>query len=327
MKGNIFKGLWLLVIVSCVATSCTTIKNSGLQSQIDKSNCNQQNTYHYTKDELPKPLYQIELDTILTNRFSKNSLNIAHAIGALDLITHYAHKSLEKNKRMTIDYRMELIELNQQINHRIDLASLEISALSSELDCEEERANQIASFMKEKEGKIESFLNVSAIVIGAAGAVVTGILFAEADGSNAADVIGISTGLAEAVLGVLMLTVKTKVYFHHERNSLREVWFKTETSEVFPPSIWYYLNYFNPNEPDKLSLRDQVIKSWQNFGQVQDIKEKKKKQLIDIYFSQGGKYTADELENRANMYDQLESVIKLMKQDLKDLMEELEKLK
>jgi hypothetical protein len=326
MKGNIIKGLWVLVVVSCVAASCTTIKNSGLQSQIDKSNCNQQNTYQYTKDELPKPLYQIELDTILTNRFSKNSLNIAHAIGALDLITHYAHKSMEKSNRSAIEYRMELIELNQQINHRIDLASLEISALSSELDCEEERANQIASFMKEKEGKIESFLNVSAIVIGAAGAVVTGILFAEADGSNAADVIGIGTGLAEAVLGVLMLTVKTKIYFHHERNSLREVWFKTETSEVFPPSIWYYLNYSNPNQPDKPSLRDQVIKSWQNFGQVQDIKEKKKKQLIDIYFSQGGKYTADELENRANMYDQLESAIKLMKQDLKDLMVELEKL-
>src|SRR5699024_8019479 len=127
-------------------------------------------------------------------------------------------------------------------------------------------------------------------------------------------------GLADATIGVMMLLNETKIMYHHKRNVLREIWLATETSSVYPPSIWYYLNQHESNKP---SLREQLIESWKKFGQIQAGSEKKREKAMAIYFSDGGEYTVDELENRANMYDQTESAIKLMKQDLRDLMQEI----
>ena len=45
-----------------------------------------------------------------------------------------------------------------------------------------------------------------------------------------------------------------------------------------------------------------------------------------MYFGNGGQYGADELDNRADMLDQTESYVTLMKQDLKTLMAEIAKL-
>jgi hypothetical protein len=55
-------------------------------------------------------------------------------------------------------------------------------------------------------------------------------------------------------------------------------------------------------------------------------KEKKKEKVYTLFFGEGGKYTADQLTNRANMHDQIEAQINLMKQDLKLLALELEKI-
>jgi hypothetical protein len=48
--------------------------------------------------------------------------------------------------------------------------------------------------------------------------------------------------------------------------------------------------------------------------------------LYSLFFGEGGEYTAEHLMNRANMHDQIEAHINLMKQDLKLLASELENL-
>jgi len=42
-----------------------------------------------------------------------------------------------------------------------------------------------------------------------------------------------------------------------------------------------------------------------------------------LYFGEGGKYTADELDDRSSMLDQLEAMISLMKKDLQLITKEL----
>lgn len=74
-------------------------------------------------------------------------------------------------------------------------------------------------------------------------------------------------------------------------------------------------------------MRYQIIERWMSFGQIAVAKRKKKQNLIAIYFSEGGKYTTEQLYTRANMLDQLEANINLMKQDLKGLALEFENLK
>lgn len=314
----------MIIISALVLTSCSGFQPTRMKSQLYTSNCNQQNVYNYTVAEMPQPMHTIPVDTALASRFSFKSLNAANAIGVLDLLGDYVAIRKEYKEHPTIENRLTQLELVQQLNQRINIASLEVSAVSSEMDCEEERTSQIADFLKGKEDETESKLTVGAIVIGAAGAIASGLLI---DKGNTGDYIGLGTGITEATLGMLILRNKRSIEFYHNRNALRDIWEGRPTSSIFPPTVWYYLNYSNPNEPGKVSFRREIIEKWMNFGQIADEKSKKKTQLLELYFGNGGKYSAQELDNRANMYDQLESQINLMKQDLKALSMELENLK
>jgi uncharacterized membrane protein YeaQ/YmgE (transglycosylase-associated protein family) len=317
--------IWTLTILTFVLTSCAGLKNAQLKSQLDISNCNQQTTFNYSKDDLPKPIHSLDIDTILTNRFSFQSLNTANAIGLIDLLTEYVY--LKKNFKVnpTLERRIEIVELAQKINQRLNISSLEISAVASEMDCEEERADQIATYLKGKEDDAESKLTVGTIVVGAVGAITAGILLANGDAGSTPEFIGIGAGLTEATLGVMILLNKRKIEFYHSRNALKDIWFAPETSTIFPQSVWYYLTYEKPDGSIK-SIQKQLVDKWLGFGQIADTKEKNKEKVYSLFFGEGGKYKADQLANRANMHDQIEAQINLMKQDLKLLALELENL-
>ncbi len=317
----------IILTILIVFSSCSTTKKTSLLRDLDKNNCNQENSYNYIANDIPKPIYELQIDTTLTTHFNSKDINLANAIGILDLLSLYIHKINEVKETNSLQSQIDLINVKQEINDRIDLTSLEISSVTAELDCEEERINQIASYLKESEMKRETKLTVGSIILGSLTAIVAGILVSSHDESNASDFIGIGVGLADAAIGVMILTNKRKIESNHSRNVLREIWFATETSTVYPPSIWYYLNYKNPNNKDEISLREQLIENWKAYGQVSSSNDKSDSNTVEIYFSDGGKYSTDQLENRANMYDQIESTIKLMKQDLRNLTLSIEKLK
>lgn len=326
-NNHISTGNLIIPFAICIlffVTSCSGLKYAALKSARDPGNCNQQNAYTYTVSDLPKPIYEIELDTCLTNRFSAKSLNMANAIGVLGYLEKYVKAKKESSKNPSTEKRLELIELALKINQRINISSIEISAVTSEIDCEEERADQIGNYLEGKEGETESRLTVGTIIVGAVGTIVTGALITNEKNGNAGDIIGIGTGLTETTLGILILLNKRSVEFLHPRNILREVWEGKETSPVFPTFIWYYLNYHNPADFGTTSIRDQIIAHWMDFGQISVASTKEKTKLINIYFGSGGKYSAEQLKNRSNMLDQLEAQISLMKQEIKSLAIEVE---
>jgi len=256
---------------------------------------------------------------------SPSSLHVANALGLLDLLTDYIHLSNDYREKPSIEHRMEIIELSQKIHSRVNQASLEIAAVASEMDCEEERADQIASYLKEQEDEAETRLTVGALVVGALGAIVSGVLLANGNESNAPDFVGIGAGLAEVTLGVMILTNKKTVLFYHPRNALKDIWTAPETSSIFPPAVWFYLNYKNPESPEK-PLREQLVEQWLSFGQVADAHNKNKEKLYALLFGEGGRYTAEQLANRANMHDQVESQVNLMQQALRQLGSDIERL-
>lgn len=309
----------IIFITFFVFYSCTATKNTSLITNLDKNNCNQENSYDYLKSDIPRPIYNLQIDTALITRFNPKDLNLANAIGILDLLSDYINKINEVKECNSLQSQIDLINIRQEINNRIDLTSLEISSVTSELDCEEERINQISSYLKEREMQRETRLTVGSIILGSLTAIVAGVLVSSSDPGNISDYIGISVGLVDAAIGVMILTNKRKVELEHSRNVLREIWLATETSSVYPPSIWYYLNYKDPDNKNEISLREQLIENWKVFGQVSSTKNNSHNKGIEIYFSDGGSYSSEQLENRANMYDQIESTIKLMKQDLRNL--------
>lgn len=315
----------LLIILGTLLFSCARVKDPRLTPLLVQSNCNQQNTYAYSKRDIPLPLHEIALDTVLTARFSTHSLNVANAVGILDLLVTYVNQKKAYKQNPSIESRLDLIELRQKIDQRINLSSLEISAVASEMDCEEERTSQIATFLRKREDELESKLTVGAIIVGAAGTLITAALVNRSSG-NAGDYAGITSGILETGFGVGIWLNKQKIDFYHQRNALKVIWEGRETSENFPPSVWYYLNYSNPQQPENNSFRFQILEKWMNFGQISEVKSRTRQKLLDIYFGEGGRYTSEQLTNRANMYDQLESYINLMKQDLKNLSIQVETL-
>src|SRR5690606_11335100 len=153
----------------------------------------------------------------------------------------------------TMDKRMRILELEQAIDHQINNASLVISSVSSELDCDEERICQIAHYLTEKQGSLESKLTIGAIDIGASGAILTGGVIKNDKASNA---VGLSTGIGEAGLGLAMLFNKRKIDFYQAQDGIRDIYEGPAVSSLFPTFIWYYLNYEDKNQP---ALRKDLI--------------------------------------------------------------------
>lgn len=316
------KNTYLFILVASLSLSCNTIKELPYQ-QLNQGACYLENRIPTTSSVNPTPLYELALYPTLDSLFSESSLNIANGIGALNLISEYVEFQNLNAHNHTLENRVKAIELFQEIEYKINLTSLEISSIASELDCEEERISQIADYMKEKENEVGNKLNVAAIVVGASGAIFSGV---EMKG-NADKIIGISAGIVEATLGALMLLNNKKINFLHERNALGEIWKGVETSKIFPSSVWYYLCYYNPEKKNQNSKKYEIIQRWLSFEQLEKAKTKKRNMLLELYFGGGGKYTTEQLYNRANMYDQLESYIKLMKQELSLLSIELNNIK
>ncbi|GCD77750.1 hypothetical protein JCM31826_12320 [Thermaurantimonas aggregans] len=321
-KKFVLQSLHALILF--LAVSCSNIKNIQVSNQLSKNYCNQEKIQTYTPDELPSPIHTLDIDTLLASRFSFQSLNTAHAIGVLDLLKKYMYVKRCFDENPSIENKVEMLELSQKIYHKIHQTSLEISAIAGELDCEEERADQIANFLKNIEDDAETKLTVGAIVIGATGALITGLLLTNGNLGNLGEKIGILSSVTEGILGLLILRNKKKIFFSHPRNPLKDIWEGNKTSEIFPKSIWYFLNYYDPDRPEEPSLRYQIIDRWMSFGQISMDKTKRKRKLIDLYFGLGGLYSAEQLYNRANMLDQLEATINLMQQDLKVLTTEIE---
>lgn len=297
--------------------SCASTKDAHLNKHILSSKCSQQEPYNYTANDFPKPLDKLEINNVLSQKLTTGSLHIANTIGIIDYLNEYTNLLYTQSSLNKSEKKIKTLGLKQAIDHQINHASLVISAVSSELDCEEERVSQIAHYLSEKQGSLESKLTIGAIVLGATGAILTGGVIKNDDASNA---VGIGTGIGEAALGLTMLFNKRKIEFYHERNILRDIWEGPATSHLFPSFIWYYLNN---EENSSQSLRNEIIDKWSQFGQI----DKNANSLSSLYFGNGGKYTADELDNRADMYDQLESQIYLLKQKLMTLANEIDRLK
>lgn len=320
-------GLYFTFIITVfLLSSCSSTKNVQLQQYINKVSCHQQNEFQYTVKTIPQPLYQLSIDSSLTRHFTPASLQVAHAFGMLNLLQQYVETHRQYKASPSMEERINLLELSQQINNRINQASLEISSFASELDCEEERLTQIADYLKGKERERESKLTVAAIVVGATGGIGSSALALGDRTDKAGNYVAIASGVTEAVLGILMLTNNRTLTIEHPRNALRDVWEGKDSSGIFPPSLWYYINYYNPAYPEQASLRYQILQRWMSFKQIDVASTKNKKKLLDMYFGNGGKYSTDQLYNRANMYDQLESYIKLIKQDVMALSLQVENI-
>ncbi|HMN06668.1 MAG TPA: hypothetical protein PKD45_13185 [Flavobacteriales bacterium] len=305
-----------LVLGALLTTGCANRELIRFQSQLESSSCNQWQPGIGAVGVAPGPYDPASVSPRVAAHFSPNSLRMAHAIHVLPLLDHYmTHLAVPAAER-SLEERVELLELRRTIAYHCDLASLEISAVASELDCEEEKISQLAQHLNALEQRTMDGLNVAAIAVGAGGALFTGIHFLEDDRNRHVDWLAIAFGAAEAGLGVAMLLTGKKADIRHPRNALRAIHQGKDPDAIFPASVWFCLTNPIPGQQEGKTYRKQLMDRWQE-GEDQAGN-------LALFLGNGGTYTSDQLHSRASMYDQLESTIKLVKQDLLQLVQELD---
>lgn len=295
--------------------SCTSGKQIS-QTQFDRfqDNCVRTTPQYqnWTAPDLQPALTDKELA-----RFTRKSWQMAGLLHVKREMNELMTLEEKRRQQANIEDQIRWLELKQQITDKINLASLEISAIAAELDCEEERADQLKGLLQEKMDKAERRITVAAILTGATTGLLVGALNLSKGSGNLSEEIGIAGGIAEATLGFLSLRIKRNHLFNHPKNHLNDVWMGPDSTANFPPVVWYYLNL--PFETGSPSLRASLKQQWMLLDQLSLTEAEK----TTLYFGAGGIYDIGDLDNRSSMLDQLEATITLMKKDLQLITKEL----
>lgn len=254
------------------------------------------------------PLSTLPSDTSLTNHWSAHTLLMANAVGIIPLLHQLTYLPVSAD----LQTQFLRTSLRQQIQSRLLLASVEIASLAAELDCEGERADQLATYLDQQDQKRIRNLTLLSVILGAITTVATALIPAD----NTDKIVGIGGGLLSAGLGSgAALSSKKTVLFQHERNLLTDIWTADEQSLLYAPFIWYVLNEKEFSNTRRHSIRANIKRRWQQYGVVGMTPEQQQ-----LLFGRGGNYQADALHTRANMLNQLQSSIRSINQDLQSLL-------
>ena len=184
----------------------------------------------------------------------------------------------------------------------IQNAYLHIESVAAEIDCEEERADQASQMLGRIEKERQNKLIVRAIVIGAAGGILSGAIILSG-AETIGEVIGISTGLVEGFIGYKILKIEETVKFKHERNFIRDILNQPQHAESFPPFIWRFLTDARFSTMAGKSRLEILIERWKKNVSSKD---------LELFKGDVGFYNQEQLKLRAGLLDQLEAEINLL---------------
>lgn len=265
--------------------------------------------YVYDSTYLPFEDVQaiLKTDTSFFRKYSRHDLLMANATGILPLLKELSQLEGKQDD----DSQLERVKKRQQIQSRLLLASTEIASFAAELDCEGERAEQLATYLDQKDNKRIRKLTIFSVVIGAVTTVATALIQAD----NTSKVVGVAGGLVSAATGGLAaFSSNQTIPYKHKRNLLADLWTQPKESSIYPPFIWYVLNEKSFSNSGQASIAYNIRQRWKDY-MLEDSSQEEKV----LYFSEGGNYQADDLHLRANMINQLQSSIRSINQDLQSL--------
>ena len=300
---------FLAVLCLLVLLSACGSNRSLLRISLNDSFCDPALVYTYDSSHTPRPSIQpvLQANPALSQRYSQHDLLVANATGTLSLLLEL--QQLEANSQA--DTRLEQLTKRQQILHRLLLASSEISSLAAELDCEGERADQLADYIDQHDTRRVRRLTILSIVVGAITTVVTTLIQADTPDK----VIGIGGGVASAALGGLAaFSSQQTVSYQHPRNLLTDIWYQRKTSSVYSPFVWYVLTDPAFSNTGKRSISVNIRQRWLDYVLPNPSSEQER-----LFFETGGAYQADDLHTRANMLNQLQSSVRSINQNLQGL--------
>jgi len=254
-----------------------------------------------------------ENDPILNKYFSIQALHTANYLGLIPEL-----------KSMVAAPEKEREDKIQDLEYKVSTVFMKISVTAAELDCEEERADQIADYLLDISSTRNWMLTLYSIILAAIGTIIVSLMDLVFNTKKTIyRSVQIVFGITVAIIGVSILTTQEiQISFNHERNLLGEIG-NDDTNSHFHPEVWNFLTKPEAREKGKPPLREVLIGRWKTTGELGAKSDDEKNKLLKLLFGKGGLYSASELRIRANYFDQLESTVNLMKSDVLNLQEQL----
>jgi hypothetical protein len=210
-------------------------------------------------------------------------------------------------------------ESRLHVLERIEMARIAVAAISAELACEAERADEAADYLTRHEAVAVQRLTVASVLVAAATSV-AGVLLSTSGASAAPqDAVAIGGGALTVGLGLESLNVHSKIEFSHPRNLLADVWYGPGISTMYPPPVWGYLTHSEFSNDQVQPIREHIVARWRKFGTVENTPS-----LVALVFGTGGSYDAASLRTRAAMLGQVKAEVDLESQELVALANELQ---
>jgi hypothetical protein len=261
---------------------------------------------------------------LLRNQYSPQAFDTAIALGVLPFL----------DRLLTLEEEVELrgegsaltyVRERRHVTDRITLGILDVSSAAVEADCEQRRAALLAEHLQKTLDARERTYTVLGLLGSGVFTIVSGGIGIGANSIgvfNTANIATVLGGASELIFGTAALADTTaKDDFHHERNLLRDIW--TGENNTFAPTIWSFLNRRPLEETTQRTFREHLIMQWEEEGRLGPPGSETYQHRIDLFFGKGGRYTVEELRDRAAMLDLLANDISLMHQGLNGLIREL----
>lgn len=245
------------------------------------------------------------------SRFSPRAREIAAIIGVHDLLAEVQMLEQERT-RGSADLTLRTLTVRQDLSNRLLLALFEANSIVAELECEKERAEDLASQLEEIRNDVQQGRTVMAILADSISGVFAGT-FLLLGSEILSGLIDLSGSVAALGFGVAALGGDQAYEFKHGRNLMADVWNGGHSGRQFPPAVWSYLN--GPARPNgKRTRRDYILGSWR--ARLGKPGTKQEHRLAELFFGRGGIYRIHELRYRSEMLGILRTHVHLMTQDL-----------
>jgi hypothetical protein len=250
----------------------------------------------------PDAFERDDFDEDLKEIFSEKAMVVANALNLKEQLKRLIH--FEDREENRVEYFMQ----HQEIINKITLAELEVSSLNAAVSCERDKTLQLAWFLDRQESSVSNRRTIAGIFTDASASLISGGIVLWAAGANTfRQMLGVGASLTQITLNLINKKEVFKVNVSHEVNLIREIYDEDAGwSNFIPPAVWYYIHEKRVAIQGG-SIREQMVNTWSSFEIKND---------IDLYLSDGGVYTEEQLRNRASMLDLFSSNIELMKQDL-----------
>ena len=262
------------------------------------------------------PNESVEKDAAVT-LYSPIAVHIADVMDLLPLLNRMARLEVAQAALADIE------RARQKVITRLVLATLEVSGLVAEIECEVQRADQVHDRLQDIQNTRTTSQTILGVIFGGLANILSGGISMATGAGDTANITSVMGGALEVVFGTSANFTKVRQEFSHPRNHLAAVWDGSPQSEFFSQRAWRFLTAPGIRGLKGNSLRDVMLQTWQEEGKLGEVGSGREKERIALLFGSGGLYDSEELHVREAMLQQLESSVQLMHQELETLLREV----